>query len=144
MTPSSSVIDFLGSGVTLYRYLNARAAMQVLGVSGADLSDRLDTSQGYCSIILSDNPSRRIGSKMARKLESALGLEPFDLDRPPGAVSMEPLSSAALVLGKALESMPAPKAERIMALIGTLTQDSITEADLDLLLGAAKHLSRRQ
>lgn len=144
MSLPSTVIEFLGSGVTLYRYLNARAAMQVLDVSGAELSDRIDTSAGYCSIILSDNPSRRIGSKMARKLESALGLERFDLDRPPVASSVEPLSSAALVLGKALESMPAPKAERIMALVGTLTQDSITEADLDLLLGTAKHLSRRQ
>lgn len=141
---SQRLLEFLGEGVSLNRYVNARHLISECGITPTDLADRLGCNASYCSIILGDIPTRRIGPKTARKLEAVFGADAFSLDRDvTEAKGGESVAAVPALLLRMMDSLPAGKIDRIKALLFLLASDEIQEADIELLIGTARHLESR-
>lgn len=70
-----------GEGERLNRYVNLRKALFLRGLSANDLGDMSGLTRSGTYIVLSDQPRNRMSAKFARKVESALSLEPMSLDQ---------------------------------------------------------------
>jgi hypothetical protein len=90
-----------GEGEHLNRYVNTRKALFLRGLSANDLGDMPGQTRSGTYFVLSDQPRNRVSAKYARKVESALSLEPMSLDQ---AVAYKMEGEVAVPQGKPSET----------------------------------------
>lgn len=73
---------FGGVDISEIRLFNTRKAAAAVG-GPAEFGRRTDRGDSQVSQIIGKNPTRKIGSGLARKIEKKLDLEPGSLDIPP-------------------------------------------------------------
>lgn len=64
------------------RLFNLRNTADQLG-SHAELARQADIDPALLSRLIGSNPTKRIGARIARRIERALGIEPHSLDQHP-------------------------------------------------------------
>lgn len=90
-----------GEGERLNRYVNLRKALFLRGLSANDLGDMPGLTRSGTYFVLSDQPRTRMSANYARKVESALSLEPMSLDK---AVAYKMEGEVAAPQGKPSET----------------------------------------
>ncbi len=145
--------QFLGDGVALHRYANARKLLGSLGLSLAQFGERISRDYVFVTAYLGNVPKKRLGEKTARLIEHGFGLAPYALDTPcyeflPDTIELDPNHAAQVGYAQALlESLPCEeKRQQVLALIQLATSDKITAADMRMLLLMGRHMesSRQQ
>lgn len=139
--------QFLGNGVALHRYANARKLMAALGLSLAETGERIDRSYLFVTSYLANVPRKRLGEKVARLIEVGFGLAPYALDTPdkqflPDSAEREPNHAAQVGYAQTLlEALPCEdKRQQVIALIQLATSVNITAADMRMLLLMGRHM----
>lgn len=139
--------QFLGNGVALHRYANARKLMASLGLSLAETGQRIGKNYLFANAYLANVPRKRLGEKMARLFENGFGLEPYSLDTHcteflPDSADLAPSHSVQVGYAQTLlEGMTCDeKRQQVLALIQLATSDKITAADMQMLLLMGRHM----
>lgn len=138
---------FLGNGVALHRYANARKLMASLGLSLSETGERIGRTYLFVTSYLANVPKKRLGEKVARLIETGFGLTPHSLDTPcteflPDSGDLDPSHAAQVGYAQTLlEALPCEeKRQQVLALIQLAASDKITAADLRMLLLMGRHM----
>lgn len=144
---SDEARQFLGDGVALHRYANARKLMSTLGLSLAEVGERIDRDYVYATAYLGNVPKKRLGEKVARMIEVGFRLAPYTIDTPhkdflPGVTDMKPNQQAQVDYAQSmLESLACDeKRQLILALMQLALSEKVTAADMRMLLLMGRHL----
>ena len=78
------------------------------------MADRLGITESQLSQVIGKTPSKRIGSKMARKIEAQYGLPKNSLDQ------LTQASEESMAIAREIESLPPATRKTITDLLKTL------------------------
>lgn len=120
--------------------LNNLKALIAKAGTAAEFSKQSDTATSLLSQILSPNPTRNIGDRLARKIEEKLNLPPGWMDSPHNVVIDRSYSE-----GEIKQAAPDKNADRFQTLlkIGGLIED-FTPAELAELQAQVELIRRRK
>ncbi len=144
---SDEAREFLGSGIALHRYANARNLMASLGFSLAEMGARIGRDYSFATAYLGNIPRKKLGEKTSRLIETAFGLSEYSLDAiseesPSESVLMDPSLLAQATYAQSLISsvQNEEKRHQLLALIQVAVCETITIADMRMLLLMARHM----
>lgn len=145
--PTPEAISFLGEGIKLFRYINARKVCAAHQLSVAEVARRLNKDYVLVRGYICDAPAKRFGENTARQFEEAFGLSPNFLDQSPNSadpsdVKVPTIDDVQLGYVKSLmdEIPSAARKRQVIALLQIVSGDGVTDADVQQLIALSQHL----